>query len=442
MSAANQPLWRDRDFRNFWQADTASLIGTNIGALALPLTAALVLDAGPWEIGLLAAAGQLPALLFGLIAGAWIDRRRRRPIMIVADLARAGLLLLIPLAYLLDVLSMPLLYAVAFGTGIFTILFDLAFLAFVPLLSGRDRLIEANSKIEATASLAQVVGPGIAGVLVAVLTAPITILLDAVSFLLSAFWLGKIEKEEPEPTAAIDRPPMRAEIRAGLRVVTNDPILRPLLATTGVTNLFGFIFMAVYTLFMIENLGLSSNQIGAVFAVGGVGALIGSLLAQPLSIRIRTGTLLIGSQMAFGLSGLLVPVAVLVDQYALPLVIAAEFLQWLALVIYFVNAVSLRQMRAEPAMLGRVNSAFVFVSRGVQPIGSLLGGAMGGLIGLPLTLVIGEIGMLLAAGVLLMSPLRHGTIAPPVGSERLVTRSDHSGGPAYDQDDPDISHPT
>lgn len=407
-------LWRDRDFLRFWQADAASQIGTTIGALALPLTAALVLDAGPWEIGLLAAAGQLPALLFGLLAGAWIDRRRRRPIMIVSDLARAGLLLLIPLAYGFDLLSMPLLYAVAFGTGIFTILFDLCYLAFVPLLAGRDRLIDANSKLEATASTAQVVGPGVAGVLVGLLSAPVTIVLDALSFLFSAFWLTKIETEEAEPTPAADRPPIREEIRAGLGVVTGDPVLRPLLAVTAITNTFGFIFLAVYTLFMIEDLGLSSNQIGFVYAIGGVGALIGSLLSGPLSQRIPTGTLLILSQAAFGLTGLLVPLAVLIDRYALPLVIAAEFLQWLALIIYIVNAISLRQMRAEPAMLGRVNSAFVFVSRGVQPVGSLIGGALGGLIGLPMTLVIGEVGMFLAAGVLLLSPLRSGTIAPPV----------------------------
>jgi MFS family permease len=398
-------LWSHPDFVRFWTADSLSWIGTQVSQLALPLIAAVTLDASAFQVGALAAAGQAPLFLLGLFAGAWVERRKRRPILIAADFCRALLLLIIPFAALLDALSMPLLYVVAFCVGIFTVFFDVSYLSYLPALVGRDRLVEANSKLEASASGAQVIGPFIGGVLVGILTAPFAMLVDACSFVGSAFFLRRIETAEPEPEAPAVEQSIWRQIGDGLRYVGHEPTLRALAGCSAVTNFAGWVFLAVYILFMERELGLGATAIGLVFASGGVGALIGSLLAERLATRFGTGWTLVGSQFGFGVTGLLVPLAVLIPSVALPLVVAAEFLQWLMLLIYAVNAVSLRQRITPDAYLGRVNATFTFVARGVVPLGSLTGGVLGGLIGLPMTLVVGEIGMFLAVGWLLASPL-------------------------------------
>jgi predicted MFS family arabinose efflux permease len=275
----------------------------------------------------------------------------------------------------------------------------------MPSLVGRDRLVEANSKLEASASGAQVVGPFLGGVLVGILTAPFAILVDTLSYLASALLLRRIESEEAAPEAAPPHENIWRQIGGGLKFVGHEPTLRALAGCAAVTNFAGWIFLSVYILYMERELGLGATSIGLVFASGGVGALIGSIAAGKLAHRFGTGFTLIGAQFGFGATGLLVPLAVLVPSVALPLVVAAEFLQWMMLLIYAVNAVSLRQRITPDAYLGRVNATFTFVARGVVPVGSIVGGILGGVIGLPMTLVVGELGMFLAVGWLLMSPL-------------------------------------
>ncbi len=406
-------LWHHRDFLRFWAAQSVSHVGTQISLLALPLLAALTLDASPFEVGVLAAAGQAPMLLVGLFAGAWVDRRLRRPVMMIADLGRAAVLLVIPIAAAFDALSMGVLYAVAFIAGTLTVFFDVSYLSYVPVLVGRGGLVEANGKLEATSSIAQVTGPGLGGLLVALLTAPFAMLVDAASFLVSALFLSRIRTVEPPPTPVHERPGVLHEIKEGLKHVSHEPILRSLVGCSAVTNLFGYAFMAVYVLYMVEDLGLGSTAIGLVFATGGAGAFIGAMLAGPIARRYGTGWTLIASQFAFGFTGLFVPLAVLVPGFALPFVIASEFFQWLTLLIYIVNAVSLRQRLTGHRIQGRVNATFTTVARGMQPLGSLLGGWLGSRIGLPWTLVVGEAGMFVAFAWLLASPLRHR--AEPVG---------------------------
>jgi MFS family permease len=412
MSVRSFPLWKHVDFRNLWAAQGVSQIGNQVSMLALPLIAAITLDASAFEVGLLAAAGQAPALIFGLIAGAWLDQRRRRPVMIAADLGRAALLSLIPIAHYFDSLSMLLLAIVAFASGVLTIFFDIGYLSYVPSLIGKRDLVRANSALEATASGAQVVGPGIGGGLVGLLGGPATMLVDAASFLLSAFFIRRIEQPEPVLRAPEVRTRLTRQVRQGIHYVNTDPVLRTLLRVSMITNFFGFAFMAVYVLYLVRDLDLSSTQVGFVFAVGGVGALIGSIAATPLQERFGSGTTLIWSQLVFGASGMLVPFAVLAPSVALPLIVAAEFLQWLALLMYSVNAISLRQQRSSDAIQGRVHATFVFVARGLQPLGSLAGGVLGAVIGLPLTLVAGEIGMFVAFFLLLVSPVRRTVIMP------------------------------
>ncbi|MGH2558081.1 MAG: MFS transporter [Thermomicrobiales bacterium] len=399
-------LWRHVDFRRFWAAETVSQFGSQVTLLALPLMAAISLDASPFEMGLLTAMGTLPFLLVGLFVGVWVDRMRRRPIMVVTDIGRAAVLLAIPVVAWLDRMNMGVLYAVSFLVGVQTVFFDVAYASYVPSLVRRERLVEANSKLQASASVAQVAGPGLGGVLVGLITAPVAILLDACSFLLSAVFLRRIEAEEVAPERPAARQPMLRQIREGLSVVSSDRVLRALVGTSAVNTFAGYVFLSVYILFMSRDLDLGATAIGVVLATGGAGAFIGAMLAGPAARRFGQGPALILGQFLFGATGLTVPLAILVPSVALPLIIAAEFLQWLSLLIYIVNAVSVRQTITPDRLLGRVNATARFVATGAQPLGSLTGGVLGGLIGVPMTLVVGELGMFVAVAWLLWSPVR------------------------------------
>jgi MFS family permease len=400
------------DFVRFWIAETVSQFGTFVTTLALPLLAAVTLDVSPFQMGVLAAAGTLPNLLFGLYVGVWVDRLRRRPIMVAADFGRAALLLIIPIASIFDFLSFPLLVIVSFAVGTLTVCFDVSYMSYVPTLVGEEQLIDANSKLESSVAVAQVVGPGLAGFLVALVTAPFAILIDAFTFVISGIMVGRIRHPESPPKPTQETPHIRREIGEGLRVVAHHPILRALAGCGSLVSLAGNAFMAVYVLYMKRDLGLSATEIGFVFAIGGVGAFIGSLLAGPVAKRLGQGRAMIASQLAFGITGLVIPLAVLLPSIALEMVIFAEFAQWLALLIYFVNAMSLRQAITPDPLRGRVNATFRIATGGMWPIGALLGGAMGGLIGLPQTLALTELILVFPVAWLLMSPLRRNEIFP------------------------------
>jgi MFS family permease len=406
-------LWRHPDFLRLWSAESISQLGSQVTLLALPLLAAITLDATPFQVGLLAALGWTPWLLFGLVAGVWVDRLPRRPLMIAADLGRAAVLATVPLAALLGLLRMEVLYTVAFLTGALTVVFDVAYLAYLPTLVARDDLVEGNSKLETSASAAQIVGPGIAGLLVRLIGAPGAILVDALSFAGSALLIGRIRVPEPARPAAgatasdpaSERRHVLREIGEGMGAVARQPILRALAAASATTNLAGYLFLSIYVLYMTDELHLSPAAVGLVFATGGVGALVGTVAAGPARARFGVGRTILGAQVLFGVTGLLVPLAVLVPAIALPLVVAAEFLQWLMVLVYDVNAVSLRQAITPDRVMGRVNATMRFLVWGMRPFGALLGGLLGGLIGLPLTLVVGELGMFVAFAWLLASPL-------------------------------------
>ena len=398
-------LWRHPEFLRFWAAQSISQVGTQVTVLALPLVAALSLDASPFAVGLLAAMETAPFLLVGLFAGVWVDRRRRRPLLIAADLGRAALLLTIPVAAFLGALRMELLYAVAFFGGVLTLFFDVAFVSYLPALVRRDELVDGNSKLQASASGAQVVGPGLAGTLIGLVGAPGALVVDAVSFLGSALLLARVRTPEPVPAPPVRRPHVWREIGEGLRAVGRQPVLRALATCSATINLAVGVFFAVYVLYMTRDLGLSPGAIGLVFAVGGVGALIGALLADPARRRFGAGPTIIAAQSLFGLTGLLVPLAVLVPAIALPMVVASEFLQWLTVLIYDVNAVSLRQAITPDRLQGRVSATLRVLGWGMRPVGALVGGYLGGVIGLAWTLVVGELGMLVAVLWLVASPL-------------------------------------
>jgi MFS family permease len=379
----------------------------------VPLIAALMLGATPWQMGLLTAAGRAPTLLIGLFAGVWVDRLRRRPVLIAADVGRAGLLLAIPLASVGGALTIELLYVVSLLVGALTVLFEIAHVSFVPSLVERSRLVDGNSKLEATSSAAGVVGPGLGGMLIALLGAPFAVLLDALSFLGSALFLLRIRVTEPHPAGGAGGR-MLDEIREGWRVVTMQPVLRVLAGCSATTNLFGLMFQAVYVLYMTRDLGLSATGVGFVFATGGVGALVGAVVAEPAARRFGPGPTMLVAQLLFGITGLAVPLAVIVPAIALPMIVASEFAQWVTYMAYFVTALSVRQAMTPDRLQGRVNATMRFIAGGMLPIGSVIGGALGEVIGLPLTLVVAEFGMLLAFMWLLLSPVRRLRLLPTI----------------------------
>jgi MFS family permease len=398
-------LWRQREFLKYWTASAISDVGSQITAIALPLIGALTLAATPWEMGILNAAGTMPILLVGLFAGVWVDRLRRHPLLIATDIGRALLLLTIPLASLLGVLTIELLCVVALLVGALGVFFDVAHLAFLPVLVGRDALVDGNAKLEVTAAAAQVVGPSFGGTLIGLLGAPFAVVLDALSFLVSGWLIKRTRAVEP-PSAAVARASVWAEIREGFRVVWREPILRALIAAAGTMNFFGRMFLAVYVLFMTRDLGLGPVGVGLVLATGGIGSLAGALVTGPTTKRFGPGPMLLASQFAFGVTGLLVPLAILFPRVAMPMIVASEFGQWMAVIVYYVNAVSVRQTITPSRLQGRVNATMRFFAGGLMPIGALAGGALGGVIGLPWTLVVAEIGTLLGFVWLVFSPVR------------------------------------
>jgi MFS family permease len=412
-------LWRHREFLKYWTASAISDVGSQVTALALPLIGALTLGATPWQMGVLTASSTAPILLVGLFAGVLVDRLRRRPVLIATDVGRAILLLTIPLASVFGMLTIELLCVVALLVGALNVFFDLAHLAFLPVLVERDHLVDGNAKLEVTAAGAQVVGPSFGGALVGLLGAPFAVLLDALSFLLSGWLINRTRASEPPPTAA-KRSGVWAEIREGFRIVLAKPLLRAIMAASATMNFFGRMFLAVYVLYMTRDLGLGPVGVGLVLATGGIGSLAGALVAGPTTRRLGPGPMLIVSQLVFGLTGLLVPLAILVPKVAIAMLVASEFGQWMAVIVYYINAVSIRQAITPDRLQGRVNATIRFLGGGALPIGALAGGALGGVIGLPWTLVVAELGCLLGFIWLVLSPVRELRALPAVEHARTL----------------------
>ncbi|MEP7287264.1 MAG: MFS transporter [Chloroflexota bacterium] len=399
-------LWRHPDFMKLWVAETVSLFGSQITVLALPLTAAFILNANPVQMGFLEAAQFAPFLLIGLFAGVWVDRRRRRPILIMGDIGRGLLLASIPLAALFHMLGLGQLYIVAFLVGILTLFFDVAYQAYLPSLVSREHLVEGNSKLEISRAIAQIGGPGLAGILIKLLTAPLTIVLDALSFFISALFLWRVKTQEAVPVPRAEGRHMLHEIREGLGVVFGSPILRSIAGCTSMANLFGSMQLAVYILFVTRELKLDPAALGLVFSVGSIGGLLGAFLTQRIATRLGVGPAIIVSASMFGITAILVPLAVGTDLVSIGLLIASQFIMGVSGVIYNVNQVSLRQSITPDRLQGRMNASMRFLVWGVMPIGSLIGGFLGEQIGLRGTLWVAAAGSLLAFLWVLFSPLR------------------------------------
>ena len=404
-------LWRHRDFTKLWAGQTVSIFGTMLTRIALPLTALLTLNSSPLQQGFLQAVEGGPVLLAGLFAGVWVDRLRRRPVMIGADLARAALLFSIPVAAFAGALTMAQLYIVAAAAAVFTAFFDAAYPAYLPTLVGRERIVEGNAKLAASASVAEMGGFAAAGALVQFLSGPVAMLVDAVTFVISAFSLAWIRKKESEPQPKELRESATREAIQGLSVVWRDPTLRALVASSTTIRFAGGAFGAMYMLFAVRDLGLSPTAAGVIAGCGGLGSLAGSLLAEPALRRLGAkSTLIVGFAVGGAFQGL-VPLAHGTAFRAGLFLLIAQIFGDALMTMAFVNDLSLRQLLVPDRLLGRVSATANVLGVVAMPVGALGGGIIGQLFSPRAALAAGALGLSLAAVWVAASPIR----SPAVG---------------------------
>jgi MFS family permease len=403
MSSTRPPgLWRHRDFRQLWAAETVSQFGTEVTLLALPVVAVSMLAATPLQMGYLTALETLAFLVIGLPAGAWVDRWRRRRVLVVNDLVRAAALASVPVAWALGGLTLGQLFVVAAVTGTSTVFFDVAYQSYLPALVSRDQVVDGNGKLETSRAVAQVAGPGVAGALLRVIAAPVLMAADAVSFLVSAAFIARIRTPDTVPDRATRRP-LRTEIAEGLSFVVRHPLLRRIVACTGISNLFSTITTTLLVLFALRTLGLHQSTLGLVLSAGAVGGVVGALTGAPFARWVGEGRAIPLSMLLILPFSVLTPLAVL-GAPALLLALSCFGFGW-GSVAYNITQVSFRQRLCPPALLGRMNASVRFLVFGTMPLGGLLGGALGSWLGIVPALWIAVGGQVLAALPVTLSPL-------------------------------------
>jgi MFS family permease len=406
MSRRQTSLWRDADFARLWAGQTISLLGSRVTMLALPLTAVSVLGATPGQMGILEAVEALPALLLGLFAGAWVDRHRRRSILVAADIGRGALLLFIPIAAVLGLLRIEHLYAVSFLLSTLGLASGVAYGPYLLSLVGREKIVEGNSKLQISRSTAEVLGPGLTGGLVQLVTAPIAIAAGALSRLASAVFLWLIRAPEPAPKPTDQQENVWREIGEGLRLVIGDPSLRAIAGCFGTLSLFNCALETVWLLYLTRNLEISPGLLGLISGFGGAGFLVGALLPDKVARRFGLGPAVIGGILLAALSDLLTPLAGGSIVVVAAMLIISQFLFGLGLTVFEVGQTSLRQIATPDHLQGRVNATMRVIGFGIVPLGGLLGGALGETIGPRATLLVVALGEILSVTWLLLSPLR------------------------------------
>jgi MFS family permease len=373
------PLLRENAiFRRFWIGQSISLMGDQVTLIALPLTAVLVLDANAAQMGYLVAAELTPNLLFALHAGAWVDKRgRRRQLMIATDLGRGAVIATIPLAYASDALTIHQLYVVAFLVGSMSVLFQVAYASLFIALVERDSYVTASSLLAGSRAFSFVAGPSVGGILVQILKAPVTLLVDSISYLLSASFLASISPEEP-PT----EPAERGHVVAGIKYVLRNTTMRASLLATATINLFNFAFHALFILYAVRELHVRAGTLGLVLGAGAVGGLVGSVFTNRLSRRIGIGPAFLVGCIVFPVPLLLVPLAGGPKWLVLSMLFLAEFGSGLGVMVLDISAASIFAALVPARLRSRVSGAYTVVNYGIRPVGSLLGGFLGTTLGL------------------------------------------------------------
>jgi MFS family permease len=421
-------LWGHADFLKLWAGQSISEFGSQISQLAIPWLAAVGLGASPFEFSLLGVVGFLPFILFALPAGVWVDRLRRKPILIVGDGARAVLLASIPVLWAFDLLHMWHLLVIQFVIGVFTVFFDVAYQAYLPSLVERDQLVEGNAKLQLTVSTSTVGGPPVAGALIAAITAPYAIVVDAVSFALSTAFMVPIRRPErlPERAEGQPRPKLLPELKEGLSYVVRHPHLRAIAACTGSANFFGSVSFAIALLYLVRTLDLSSAETGVVFAAFGIGSIVGALSANPVQRRIGVGPAIVFPAILFPITGLGVPLAP--RDFPLPVLIASFLVGGYSQVAYNITQVSLRQAITPERLQGRMNASMRWIVWGTLPLGQLAGGAIASVWGLRAALWVGAIGSFFTFLPVLLSPVRSVRAMPEAVEEPTPAQAEMAGG--------------
>jgi MFS family permease len=397
-------LWHHRDFRRLWIGETVSQFGSNVSTLALPLTAILVVHASTFDIGLLSALESVAFLVIGLPAGAWVDRMRLRRVLICTDLVRVAAMASIPIAAATGVLSIWQLFGVALLMSVATVFFDVAYQSYLPQLVDRSALVEGNAKLQASESVSQIAGPSLGGLLIQALTAPYAIAVDAASFLWSVAWVTRIRVRPPKRERAVGRH-LGREVLEGLRFVVGNRLLRAIAMCTGSANLFSAMTSAVIYVLLARELRLSAGVIGLLSSLAAIGGLLGALGATPFARRLGQGPAIWISSAAVAPCSFVAPF--LHRDWTLGLYAVAQLGMWAGIVIYNITQVSFRQGLTPPALLGRMNATMRFFVWGTMPLGGLIGGILGSLIGVRETLLVAAIGGCLPCLSVLLSPLRH-----------------------------------
>jgi hypothetical protein len=397
---------RGRDFRLLWTAESISKTGSAVTTFALPLVALQTLGASTFMMGVLNAMVWLPWLIVGLQAGAWADRRRRRPLMIGCQLAAAVLIVSVPLLAWLDALSMPYVLTIAFAVGCANVLFTAAYNAYVPFVVGRGELLRANTRLLGSEQAANIAGPGIGGLITQLSSAVVGLFIDAFSFLASAVCLWSIRAREPAPPPARpDRPPstFRADIRSAAAFVAGDPYLRILTASTACTNLLMGGVQALVVVFLIQEAGLNAWAVGATTMTISVGGLLGAAVAAKVSARLGSARTLLTAPITDGFQ-LLFPLAA--GGPLLVLALGGTLVWATGVVVRNVTSGAFRQAYCPPGMRGRVAMTMRFVSFGVWPLGSLLGGVLGTVVDVRTALFLLMIANVVTDVLLFIGPLK------------------------------------
>jgi MFS family permease len=421
-------LWHNHNFVSLWTSETISQFGSQFTGLALPLTAVIILGATVFELGILNFIATVPWLLFGLFVGVYVDRHVKKRIMVTANVLRGSLLALIPIMAVLGFitrLGLPFLFGLTFLIGFLQVFYDVTYQSYLPSLVGREQLVESNRNLQASASTSQVAGPTIAGIVISILTAPVTIAIDACSFFASAFSLRRIDHQEVIEENFEERS-VRSDIREGLNVVFSDSRLRMIAGCTGTSNFFSNAFVTLTPIFFLTStpigLGVSAPLLGVtlgiIFSVGSIGALVGVAIARPTASKIGVGPAIILSSLIFGLGGLpyylsgslvanpLLTIFGLGINWWIIAIMAGQFAISIGVVVYNINQVSLRQAIVPIRLQGRMNATMRFLVWGTIPLGALTGGLLGTFLGLRTAVGISILGLSLAFLWVLLSPVR------------------------------------